>query len=572
MAETKRENGIDFPSQAFAFVPDPEKTSTWKLRLWSNLEEKETPAQVGAAAAALSPGGFRGNRVQLPADQVESVKSKVRAVWLRVNSDKEPEEMPESIKKLSEEKKEETFTIESKEIFATGKWNGDEYTGEDLKDMEKAFNDLDFKPALKITHDLNEENKKIKNINPALGYVSNLRIKGKKLVGDFTDMPKKVFQAVKNKAYNRVSAEIGWNYTRNGTKHRRALLAVSLLGSEIPAVANLEQLNALYSEKDCEAIKSYELDVEESGIIKEYIHDGMNIPWEDTATSFIYWIRPRSSVVNPETETIQEGVVKWIDQNKDVVAYEFMKDSFTIKTAKKWVSERLTSFTNNFKEKDMPEKKENKEKVPTIEELQKELADANANLETANTKLETVNTEKTETEKKLSDKEAEVKKNSETLELQMESLNKKNEATELVLKELQDKNVKLEVDARDKEVKEFIEAQKREGKIVPAQEASLIAILTETHNSEKICKYGEGDSAKEISLHETVKNFVSSLGKTVEFKEVSKTDNVDLDPGIAFSDKVTEVSKRDKINFNEAWVVTSKEFPGLLKAYKDNRN
>jgi hypothetical protein len=88
-AETKREDGEDFPAAAFAYVPDPEKTSTWKLRLWDNLEERETPTQVGRAVAALSPGGFMGNRVQLPSDAIAGVKRKVLAAWKRVHDENE---------------------------------------------------------------------------------------------------------------------------------------------------------------------------------------------------------------------------------------------------------------------------------------------------------------------------------------------------------------------------------------------------------------------------------------------------------------------------------------------------
>lgn len=88
-AETKREDGEDFPAEAFAYVPDPEKPSTWKLRLWDSLEERETPAQVGRAVAALSRGGFMGNRVRLPKDAVEGVKRKVLAAWRRVNGEGE---------------------------------------------------------------------------------------------------------------------------------------------------------------------------------------------------------------------------------------------------------------------------------------------------------------------------------------------------------------------------------------------------------------------------------------------------------------------------------------------------
>lgn len=84
-AVTKREDGEDFPAAAFAYVPDAEMPSTWKLRLWDSLDEKETIAQVSRAVAALSPSGFRGNRVQIPAEDLASVKAKVRAAWRKVN-------------------------------------------------------------------------------------------------------------------------------------------------------------------------------------------------------------------------------------------------------------------------------------------------------------------------------------------------------------------------------------------------------------------------------------------------------------------------------------------------------
>lgn len=98
MAETKREDGEDFPAAAFAYVPDPEKPSTWKLRLWDSMSEKETRAQIGRAVAALSPGGFMGNRVQLPRDAVAGVKRKVLAAWRKVHPDASQEEEPSVLK------------------------------------------------------------------------------------------------------------------------------------------------------------------------------------------------------------------------------------------------------------------------------------------------------------------------------------------------------------------------------------------------------------------------------------------------------------------------------------------
>lgn len=93
---TKREDGQDFPPQAFAYVPDPESPSTWKLRLWDDLTQRETAAQVGRAVAALGPGGFRGNQVQLPDADRPQVVAKIRAAWRRVN---DPDrDLPEVLK------------------------------------------------------------------------------------------------------------------------------------------------------------------------------------------------------------------------------------------------------------------------------------------------------------------------------------------------------------------------------------------------------------------------------------------------------------------------------------------
>lgn len=95
---TKTENGEQFPARAYAYVPDPQKPTTWKLPLWENLEKKETPGSIGRAIAAFSPSGFRGKKVQIPAEDVAKVKAKIRAAWKRVNPDKEPEDMPTHIK------------------------------------------------------------------------------------------------------------------------------------------------------------------------------------------------------------------------------------------------------------------------------------------------------------------------------------------------------------------------------------------------------------------------------------------------------------------------------------------
>lgn len=81
----KTEGGEQYPAEAFAYVPDPEKPSTWKLRLWEDPSKKETVAQVSRAVSALSPAGFRGQKVDIPSGDLAGVKSRIRVAWKRVN-------------------------------------------------------------------------------------------------------------------------------------------------------------------------------------------------------------------------------------------------------------------------------------------------------------------------------------------------------------------------------------------------------------------------------------------------------------------------------------------------------
>ena len=77
----KTEDDVKFPAEAFAYVPDIEKPSGWKLRLWEDPEKKITRKELGIAAAALSPGGFKGQKVEIPKEALSAVKRKIRAAY-----------------------------------------------------------------------------------------------------------------------------------------------------------------------------------------------------------------------------------------------------------------------------------------------------------------------------------------------------------------------------------------------------------------------------------------------------------------------------------------------------------
>lgn len=101
MAEKKEADGMH-PASDYAYAPDKEQVSTWKLRI-------DSPHHVAAATAALGPGGFRGNKVQIPEEGVSAVKRKVRAAYKKFFPDNE---IPEVIKAASAKNKKETFDEE----------------------------------------------------------------------------------------------------------------------------------------------------------------------------------------------------------------------------------------------------------------------------------------------------------------------------------------------------------------------------------------------------------------------------------------------------------------------------
>ncbi len=97
-AVMKTEDGVKFPAAAYAYVGDPEKSTTWKLRLWEDPTKKVTRAQLGRAAAALSPGGFRGQKVAIPSADLPAVKRKIRAEYRKL--DVEDEDIPRWVKEV----------------------------------------------------------------------------------------------------------------------------------------------------------------------------------------------------------------------------------------------------------------------------------------------------------------------------------------------------------------------------------------------------------------------------------------------------------------------------------------
>lgn len=174
-----------------------------------------------------------------------------------------------------------TKSINGVEIFSIGTWNGDTYTQADLDMMVHAFAKTSntLRPPLKLGHD--DDQKLVqKDGLPAAGWIGNLYSQGGKLIADFIDIPSKIYDLLVKGSYRKVSSEILWNADLNGDHYSRMLSAVALLGADMPAVTNLQDIMSMYAVK-AQQIKSYDFN-SESLIIKSYknIFDGGNMKTE----------------------------------------------------------------------------------------------------------------------------------------------------------------------------------------------------------------------------------------------------------------------------------------------------
>src|SRR4030095_15745784 len=125
--------------------------------------------------------------------------------------------------------------ISGVEVFKVGKWNGEEYFEADLDAMCDAFNHVGYRPPLKLGHSTDIGGK-------AFGWVERIYRRGQILLAGLCDVPREILQAIKDRSFDTVSAEICWNLDRGGKIFKRALKAIALLGAEVPAVAGLAPL------------------------------------------------------------------------------------------------------------------------------------------------------------------------------------------------------------------------------------------------------------------------------------------------------------------------------------------
>lgn len=112
---TKTEDGVEYPVRCYAYTPDKEKPSTWKLPMCDKDTLQITVERLGNAAAAFSPGGFRGKPVKIPDADVAGVKRRIRSEYRKLNVDLA--KVPEGIKALIEALKQLVLEVDMDELL-----------------------------------------------------------------------------------------------------------------------------------------------------------------------------------------------------------------------------------------------------------------------------------------------------------------------------------------------------------------------------------------------------------------------------------------------------------------------
>ena len=155
----------------------------------------------------------------------------------------------------------QTYELKDIEVFGTGEWNKHKITDEDLDNIVNGTNEIidKLKPKVKLGHDDKQELLHKSGL-PAGGWITKLKRVGNKILVDIKEVPKVLYQLIKNGAYKRISSEILYDYTEPSTKktYKKVLSAIAFLGADLPAVTNLKDIAALYDADEEATLIIYE--------------------------------------------------------------------------------------------------------------------------------------------------------------------------------------------------------------------------------------------------------------------------------------------------------------------------
>jgi len=143
----------------------------------------------------------------------------------------------------------QTYELKDVEVFGIGEWKGNKITDKDLDDIVSGTNEIidKLKPKVKLGHGDKQALLQRTGL-PAGGWITKLKRVGDKILVNIKEVPKVLYQLIKNGAYKRISSELLYGYTEPSTKkkYNKVLSAIAFLGADLPAVTNLKDIAALY--------------------------------------------------------------------------------------------------------------------------------------------------------------------------------------------------------------------------------------------------------------------------------------------------------------------------------------
>lgn len=127
----------------------------------------------------------------------------------------------------------------------------------------------------------------------------------------------------------------------------------------------------------------------------------------------------------------------------------------------------------------------------------------------------------TEPVKVVNEVDVKLKAENEKLEAQLKTFQSQIEEMSTEKKKSEEALDQVRAEKRLSEIKHFISAMEKEGKILPANKENVQAILENLEDT-KMVKFSKDGETKEVSVAKMFQNFVESLPKLVDFEEKAK--------------------------------------------------
>lgn len=478
-------------------------------------------------------------------------------------------------------------SIQGLEIFATGKWNGDPYSADDLDEMVRAFGAVGFKPPLKLGH--SEKQKILKGEGlPAAGWVDSIYRKGKKLLADVRDIPDTIYQLIKSRAYDRVSAEIYWNYTdsESGKKFPRVLRAIALLGQDIPEVTNLKAISEMFDEHGM-AYRTYIVhpdDDDEHGVLKlkEHIVEKRGDQWvliskttgdvlgthdtKEQALAQEAAIKARQANMQSMGPMMVVGRLKGATTTT-TQSLIFPKEHFDRVAAMNWakehgfksgdVDETESSFRlrqrnpgefmpGSFRTIEPGKDKTKGDNKMGKEETETKLAELESSISEKDKEIEGMKAKLAEYEKGHSGKE---------LATKLAELEKKAQTEREARMELEEQLKEFRALRRSEQIKQSVGKYVQDKKITPAQRPLIEALLEKLPDEDIVVMYSkDGMKPEEMKLapSEIVKRFMDIQANGIRTQEET-VDGIPADESEdAVDARVRAYCKENSLNYNKS--------------------